>query len=1845
MPTMSLEDFAGSNQQSPPVDTASQDTEATSSSKPQSMSLDEFTGVESTPNKPSFTEALQNTRQNSLNSLERVWQGVKDFATEKSAPTTPGRKMTPEEFDVYKKLGYTSNTKSALEGLMANSVDDLMPAWNDMSSTPSAQTLAAEASKVSANPDLYKDKPGIMDYLAGKIDSEGFKDFTSHLENPNKLILEGSLPSNFIQGVLNSKDQERFRFDQVQSILNAQKILSTPDRYSPDQVKAAKATIQDFNEKTGESQESTIDKLRKMRDQIVQHPAEAAAGLVNSLVADPELLAIPGAGVTRANSIATRVGTGALEGAALNTVISVAQQGKDISGKVDDAELGTAALLGLGLGGTISILRRGEKAYKANLDDAKLNGTYEQILKERAAHDAVVEDAVKGNTKVPDEVQQRINDMLGIKSQADREKFLKQRKADVKAAFKTDAEYADYLKYVDEEKTTRHQIYMDDLKKQAAERDAGLTEAQKYQKVSDDMWRTALETGDQKLWEQANKLQEDLKSPNATIRNEAIQAAKESESLRAAHQELRSRRQKEFEKATAARDEALRAKDHEAALAENDRLDSLRSEAEREALEDAYGQNHPVVKRAMLAADRSDRASRLPPWQRGNIDPELLQKMGLRAGLITAGSVAGSFLFPDNKKAGAILGGAAGLLLPAGGAGVRFRRGQSGAIGGLGARTAKFDHLKAADSMLKEGKTREEIYDSTGWYQGVDGKWKFEIPDDAATINPDAIRAAKQGKPVTLGDALKHDKLFEAYPELANIKLRVKPLAQHHKGSFLNDTLTINSDPMAYAGKGVVGGIKSTILHEIQHSIQNKEGFAKGASVTTVGKKFADQRKQASDDLRELNQQYRQGDPGYQKVQQKLKEINELDQKIYKEYRKHAGEVEARNVQGRLVNNERRPFESEDIPASDQIVNFKNGRSSSEELPQNNKLVNEKELIDKAKEGNQVAFTKLYNHFAPQLKRFAASYARDAGPKLGVDAGELAHIALAKGLMHLDQFSGDSSLSTWLHSIVKNEGLQLIRSGQSRIDTTSMFVHKADHGAGSLKDGHILDEGNSSGLRAGVEERMASNETPEAIESARETEQMLNHAFRKVPENTRQAIKMFFLDGMSQEDIAKAMGIPQQTVSTLVFRGKKVLQDTLEKELGTGRGTGKYTGMGKRQAGSMSPELMKKLAVAGVGAGIGSWLNKKHPIWGAIIGAGASLALSRGKTVFDDLDKTIMPMSTRIKNKSETVHFRLKEYYRVRNTVTHDLIEAGAPFLEALNKIPKAAQSLLERSILTGDRSITDKLIDAIGNPALKGGWTAMRTVLDGLGARLLDMKMIKEQKPDYFPRIVKDKEGLFAAIGKDVSEPLQAALDNANRESIKKTGNALTEAEQSDLINKYLNKNYKGKMSQRPGFSFSRRFEEIPEELQPFYANLAESYHSYIRSAVKNIEQAKFFGKNLVSKEEGGITYPDLDKSIGEYVNAEIKAGKMSSDDVKEISDQIRAMFGNFERGGNATLKAGKDLTMAGFLGNPLSAAAQVTTPIVTTYLQGLRPTLEAVVRKISGKQIVSARSFGLADHMSEEFVGTTRAAKFLRGALKWGAFKFSDLLDKDIKLNSAVIKARQLVKTEKGRAKLAEKYKAGFGDRYDSLIKELQENKLGDDTRALAYGELSRSDPIDPVEFSEFYANNPNGRTLMALKSYMLKQMDLIRRDAYNEIKKGNRAKGIKNLAAIGIVLGLSGMATKDLQNFMLGRPIKHHPSDLFVNMLKTFGWSEYASRKAFGETKPTRKNPTGASKAKGELFQTVGEAIAPPIPYEAMDAIWNRDPKAVAMIPVVGRFLAEYYKNKNKTPAQRKKEAQEL
>lgn len=142
-------------------------------------------------------------------------------------------------------------------------------------------------------------------------------------------------------------------------------------------------------------------------------------------------------------------------------------------------------------------------------------------------------------------------------------------------------------------------------------------------------------------------------------------------------------------------------------------------------------------------------------------------------------------------------------------------------FGGKNSKTADIGLLKQAENLEKDGASAEEIRKETGWSRGLDNKWKFEIDDSQAKYNEDKIRL---GKAVSLNEVLEHKDLFKAYPDLKKVKVKeISNLDANGIYSPNFDCIFINENLPTQEK------LKS-LIHEVQHAIQVREGFAVGES-------------------------------------------------------------------------------------------------------------------------------------------------------------------------------------------------------------------------------------------------------------------------------------------------------------------------------------------------------------------------------------------------------------------------------------------------------------------------------------------------------------------------------------------------------------------------------------------------------------------------------------------------------------------------------------------------------------------------------------------------------------------------------------------------------------------------------------------------------------------------------------------------------------------------------------------------------------------------------------------------------------------------------------------------------
>lgn len=187
-------------------------------------------------------------------------------------------------------------------------------------------------------------------------------------------------------------------------------------------------------------------------------------------------------------------------------------------------------------------------------------------------------------------------------------------------------------------------------------------------------------------------------------------------------------------------------------------------------------------------------------------------------------------------------------------------------FGGENARRADLEALDRAQDMERRGVAMETIFQETGWYTGADGKWRFEIDDSGmeysrwgdmnrsdraeyarfrelegrfidGTITQEEqaeLRQlldqghgpgrAEEQQTLRLADFLRHDELYQNYPQLRQATLRFADLPEGTHGSYNTGTNTITLN------NSLRDAPEDTLVHEIQHAIQSAEGFSGGSS-------------------------------------------------------------------------------------------------------------------------------------------------------------------------------------------------------------------------------------------------------------------------------------------------------------------------------------------------------------------------------------------------------------------------------------------------------------------------------------------------------------------------------------------------------------------------------------------------------------------------------------------------------------------------------------------------------------------------------------------------------------------------------------------------------------------------------------------------------------------------------------------------------------------------------------------------------------------------------------------------------------------------------------------------------
>jgi hypothetical protein len=156
-------------------------------------------------------------------------------------------------------------------------------------------------------------------------------------------------------------------------------------------------------------------------------------------------------------------------------------------------------------------------------------------------------------------------------------------------------------------------------------------------------------------------------------------------------------------------------------------------------------------------------------------------------------------------------------------------------FGGPRSQTADIRELKQAQVMSHTGATPEYIWRETGWFQGADGRWKYEIPDNYMSFHHQPERVSPSGVPLygypprdqTYAELVDHSRLLAAYPEVGRENVLFNQLPPDSAAAHQVSNLPGGRGTF-YFGNGLP--MYRDAIHETQHAVQHIERWPRGGS-------------------------------------------------------------------------------------------------------------------------------------------------------------------------------------------------------------------------------------------------------------------------------------------------------------------------------------------------------------------------------------------------------------------------------------------------------------------------------------------------------------------------------------------------------------------------------------------------------------------------------------------------------------------------------------------------------------------------------------------------------------------------------------------------------------------------------------------------------------------------------------------------------------------------------------------------------------------------------------------------------------------------------------------------------
>lgn len=644
------------------------------------------------------------------------------------------------------------------------------------------------------------------------------------------------------------------------------------------------------------------------------------------------------------------------------------------------------------------------------------------------------------------------------------------------------------------------------------------------------------------------------------------------------------------------------------------------------------------------------------------------------------------------------------------------------------------------------------------------------------------------------------------------------------------------------------------------------------------------------------------------------------------------------------------------------------------------------------------------------------------------------------------------------------------------------------------------------------------------------------------------------------------------------------------------------------------------------------------------------------------IDKLIRPISSRLSEIDPQLTNILRRNQFDRENQTQQHIDVSDRYHEKLDALTKSQQREWHRAGLNRDPLAQYKLAQKYG---FGDEYAAMRSTLNELNAMDKDAGIDMGHDPGFTPMAAKNSDALVKmreTLGLKYVSNFARSLARIKQET------GITDSSSTDIAGTQATRDFMdiGDMETPDARAIMKAARHYVMQAEPGDSKAAilrslmkdpkDAMRDYITRVNHQIYDARLQGgipteisnkqeelNGLASLAQNQITpaiqqrmttlqqeinqyHQDADiagRSIPGYINQGIdqKTGEHTTMAPEQL-DEVTSIMKSYteQKGTHGWLDTYKKLELIDTLGSPFSAVTQLKDIGFSGYANGLWNTLTSM----GGKNRISKEDIGInADRVSAE-ISQDNVGGFLNKLLDYTGFKALDGWGKSTFITAQAKRLRNSASARKRidgmfSKQTAEKVKQEFADYTPG-------KELSADAKFALYSKLLDFQPVDMSEMPQKYLDSGNGRIFYLLKTFSIKQLDIIRNESFSRMASKDpkvKAEGVKNLIHLGLILGISGAGIDQLKDWIKAdgdetkmKTFKDSVIDNLLQMvfLSRYTLSNYDSPTAIiGQMLPAHKLPSAMARDADSLKSgTINE----------------KGFKSVKSIPVIGELYSAGY-----------------